>query len=51
MEIIYYKTKKELFEIAEMLLRTENLYDCRMSISFRIYNEVGNTLQLPIYYK
>jgi hypothetical protein len=51
MKIINYTELEPLLNKAKVLLRTNDVYDCGISVSFRIYDEIGNTLQLHIFYR
>jgi len=51
MKIIKYTEISALLDKAKILLKTNDVYDCGISVSFRIYDEIGNTLQLHIFYR
>ena len=51
MKIFHYNSLTKLMEAYENNTKTSGLLDCGVSVSFRIYDSVGNTLELHIFYK
>ena len=51
MKIIEYKSEQDLINSAIINKRSSDVYSCDISISFRIYNHKGNTLEFHVFYK
>jgi hypothetical protein len=52
METTKYACRKDLItEFADDRFSECKLYECEFSISFRLFDDFGNTLELHIFYK
>lgn len=51
MRIIKYMSELEVKVQAEHLKRDKDVFDTEISVSFRVYDEFGNTLELHIFYR
>ena len=51
MKIIKHNSELEVKVAAERLKRERDVFDTGISISFRVYDQHGNTLEFHVYYK
>lgn len=56
MEVIKYNSVNEITDVFNNLyfgqdVKNSGLYDWGVSVSFRTYDKVGNTIELHVYYR